>query len=1315
MDQTGHLIPRHNSPWAILTAYLADRGEKQKINQIQRYLYLKDQRDRGVLQGDEASLSELSTLLEVMRKEYFIETDFRTYIDGDKKDSPEARDFARHVGALVGYINNHIGSKKRHREMIIAARADIHVRRNETSRFKDEIDRHIEEVRSGNHPSQPLWPELTQEEIQYLQTLFGNIARDSMNAHENRLAMADSIGQAAARSKDPDREWLNEHRSALQRSVSFLETGNGREDLSLMDLPFLIGEHRGATSFRQSTTGYYESIDALISGLVLSMPSSEQYRPDVDVVHQLAAPEFRERAYAIKLSYINAKHRLGLSPRDVELYATAMAQLGAIMRGYGIDEIDDRFKQYLHNSGDHSLRTMVTVTSLRDANISRLRYMREKGIITEDELNAQVILAEAGTSFLIRKAALHDMGEYLHEVLGNNLKDKNQEEERILRGLRDRLEEYITEHHAIPRVLCRLKDGPFAENWESESLRSNAAAQMRSILDMQQPATPPQFAPYLHNAFMDGCFDIIERLNSQQDIITLRMVGTINKEGTWQNAHNIGTSDIRYTAQYVWSKFSGHKFETIDPFELSRHDDEQRQLLVERFARKQQSQTAASTHSALEHDPAVTRLRPVPITSLPLDDYMLQRDINYEGSIFKKFVKQAIRDHLSDDNPEHIRMRQMQYEMLLHAIAYEAIHYTKKHARVTPGMDPQKVETAVRKTMVQGVAAARKELAAHGIELQYLQVPELELGRQRYRVGCVMANTVLGGILGDPQKQHQAIDLIPTSLVGLIRDAGTSVAELANSLRKPLNTAPQAMLLLHNDHISLKDFQRLLHTASTIEASGDINLALTGWLQKEATTAAADSGHWLNMDPKSIAIFNPLVTYLLESPARYAEAMEKCYGHILVEFGDRIAKKYGISEDALKLLKLRDHLGKGEFHKKPTDVTLSGPLAEKLYAYFKAQYSDEEVERSKNAETAERYMLRELCLKALNKAESRRATEISPAQAGVLADKVACLRETIKTIGVDHWFKNRASHNMAIRFGTITGLGAMMMQSGSGMDIDLRGFGTINTSLLFGGNLMLAGMASFLSALSDNLPKLPQSHSVRRVLEDLPHFELGGGNGIYISKRARSRTLGSADGDLQRIAAASLHLNEGAPGVFGQLRDCVIATMTTPFHLIATRHASSELFGNQNLVTTADTGAIMAGNAMAAFTGTKNPFSALAQGSSALATMLLFGRLNVVNMWMNKIVETIQQGKDPDYETIRMQVAEDLKQGASRPLLNLMQHLGRNTALGGVLASAADRTLYGADRTLSGLQRVVDAMTDEFRKDPMERSASPNGTGGKGR
>jgi len=1244
------------SPWKILEAYLAKRGDEKEIEDIHEYLRLKEARDQApdamLAQGDQERFEALKA---TMREFYFMEVDFRRYVDGDKSESVEAKDFARRLGKLERYLTGIITHPEAGLDKALTRTAEADARRAQLAlSLRDKVD-----------GGERFWK--TENSEPRIAETFVTAVLSSLTSYHAIMTMAADTAERAVKKRGARgvQGWRDEYIEGLKRIQSFLAAPNEQEELSLIDLTYIIGEHRGATEFRGSTTGYYEGLDAFINGLIHTMPSQEKFRESVNVTHNCVDPVFTDIAYTTKLAFVNARHSLGLTRADVDFCGTALSTLSTIMRGYGIEAIDDRFKQYLHNTGDHSLRTCVTIASARDTKINRLKYIYDKKMKENpsaesrlrQECERQEEIANKEATRFAKEACLHDLGEFLNELLGNNLIGVTEDDESKLRRLRDQLENHVKSEFGLKEIPFRLGRNPY--RWHSRNKLSDYGAEAMDIMRIgnapKKGATGVADDDYdFDHKFYCLTFDVLERLNTNHDIITLRNVGKINREAYWQNAQNISHEDRRYTLQYALSKISGRKFKTTDKTDIAKyhHDEYERWFDEEEY--NTQNATAEKYGGAKQYAPETTRPKELPTTSRPLDDYLSENDIIYEKSLFKEFSEVTKRDY-EQLSREQARARQLSNEAMLYEICYDIRHYAKKHARIDPLLDSIKVKSAVDKIVAQGVAAAQEDLRKSGIELQYLTPAKVAVGKKRYRVGTIDRTTFCGGFFGNPKKPHQLFK-VPNEVAVAAGTVAYAIAEkVSGDAVKFLRTGPHLMMLALNETVTEKDWHNLLERISHMDAAGDALLFTAGVAQK---------GLVWPPDLRSVALLNPLLEYGASAFKVEKEAVEKCYRHVLANFRGAIAEKYGISEEAMSYLNVRANHAVGDYRKLSSDVEESSAQAEAIYRYFSAQYDDRQKtpEINERFERAEKYMLDTLFEIQINNKNSDGKTSVSPAQIGSYEDKrLPAMRAARKKIGGNWIYNKTVDYVSEIRPLSIAAIGGLMATSHVGGNFVIpETHIALNTSLFFGGNLMLAGVASFAGSIQQRLQSAPPTNGFKRFWESFPQFEVQN-NELYIIKGVTYKK--AEDADRQQATRALVRLSQEDPDAFGKIADIVAASfcaLVKPFD-----NKGGLLFTQQTTVASYDTAGTVGRNAAGLLAGgLAHPGLAVLQSASSAIATVIFARAGVLNLYMAKIDQARAQQQDekypgPDFNNVKNKIRKELGEMACEPLVDAWHNTGR--------------------------------------------------------
>ncbi len=1222
-DKINEFKVPNESPTAIAIAYHASRGEMQKIKHLKEYLSLQDARAKG----ENFNRHKYEKLQKIISEEYLLHTDAGEYLNESYRQTDAGQDYHDRYAALKKYLETFSGDNA-HQAVATAME-----RSNDTNKrrrgFAQSLQKDVSEGNKVWKAEGKKW-----EGAEYLERNFPDMLHRSLDVTIGRINTSIRLAKEISGHTSPLSE---EYKQSMQRIDRFLDTFNEREDINLVDLMYYIGEHRDATTFRGSTNQYYSEYEALVAGLTHTMPTQEKQRENIDLIHHCVDSEFKNLTHALKLSYLNVKHNVGLTTEDIDIYSTTTSTISNIMRAFGVSEMDDRSKQHFHNSGDHSLRTILTIVSIRDTNIARFESMHAEGKITEEQLERQKNHAIESATYLSKVACLHDSGEYLGELLGNNLVGRSTLEEKLLRALRDQTENHIMQEIIPQELIYRLHQGDTAERWEKHDIKNYIGRSLH-----------PDGGFNFKTEFYENIFDIFERLQTNHDITSLREVGRINHEGNYENANNAGANDILYTMQYVHSKITGHKFQTTDPVDVAKFNLSEYHRNRAREDYLASNKVASWTSSPLPHNPDVTRVQDLPNTSLPLDVFMEEKDLNYEQSLFKEFVNQTIENH-RNLSPEDAAARQAHDEALIHGICYEMNHYARKLAK-TSKLDSIKIDKATRKSIAQGILMAKSDLEQHGIELQHLELPEQILDKKRYRVASVNTSQFLGGFLGTPDQPQQLFEPLQDIIRGIRTVLDTIKENILSPVWKAVKTPVQGLTLIDLSHVTEDDFNRLFQICSVLEAGGDLSLAATGISE---SASSADSG----FDAKSIAALNPLLTFALAAPQRHAEAVEKCYGHVLHMFGEQIAEKYGL-EDSIGYLKTKSNMQKGPYHKKPTDRTLSGELSEKMYGYFKDQYKNKsDTKPISNIEKSEKYILREMISYEITKTTNRLLQESSPAQRTAWEEKLATLKDALNTpsLSGNKTFRTLAKYNMEIRGGSIGTLGAMMASSATGADIGhVPVLGDITTSTIFGLNLALAGYSGMFASIKDRMDDMPHSHFLNRM-DNLPHFERGKDGGVYIVKSASHKIKGTNHENTEALIKDIMKSKTESPNIAVQFFDTTLAVPVSAIRALSNRETSSIAFENQNTAQTVDSLGVI----KKAFTETTSVTHSGIQVAAAVSASMFFRRVGVLNMFMNEIRNDIQNNRAPDFEIIKERIRDNLRNNSNSHLLNAMGNIGK--------------------------------------------------------
>lgn len=1297
------------SPLAQLAASLTQEGQVGAAKDIKALSYFQEMEATGKDYNHEAH----QRLKDDILKDYLTPTNFEQL-------AQENAEFHTRLQDMKDYVQNYLDNPQQAKQdMLINAQANVQERRDYVVELKERL----------KDPNELLWTPIPLEnedkspadttndagqvfdsngrlKQHYIEPEFVRIAQDSLSNYEGLLTSV--MTKIDDISKDNRPGWDAEYQQSMQKISQFLDAPDNRDNIGFAELPYLIGKHSISSGFRGTTQEKYSEIDVLIERLTPRIPSEENYRQDVDQTHNLVDPRFQEKAYALKIAAVNARNDLGFSSKDIDGFASVVSGLGSIMRGYGIDIIDDRYKQFLHNTGDHSTRTMITAAGLRDAMVKRFEHLHKHDEMSDSELETQKELAQDMTQYMVRKAALHDLGEFLNEVLGNNLTGKTRTEEKLLRQMRDELEDAIMDEYALPSIEKRLADGSFKEQMDKDSIQHfRHTAEEVLGLDISGDHYSKRYDQY-DSKFFEMVFEEIERLNSQQDILAFGDIGKINDEGNWQNSGNKTRNDEVYTYNYVASKLFGHKIDSTDIGDQAAYEQQEHERTIQKQTYDTANATASELGVAKPHAPDITRKQDSPDTSLPLDEYHLQRDIDYGKSHFKQLTKQIKQAHATSDSKEEATSKQIHAEALLHAVAFETTYYLKKQARISDSLDEQKVRKASMKSVGQGIAAVSAELKEDDLQLAYLKEPEQIIGQQRYRLSDTKSSEALGGAFGSPEKPNQLVGV--SSLIKNVSNIIDGAKGLVTDLvLKPINTIPQIALLKQNEQFSKEAYQSILKHLTATEIGADAAMASVGLAQGQTTGSDQDEA---GFDTKSLSLLSPVITSTLQGPKDLKEAVEKSYGHILRKYAPDIAEAHHVPKEAIEALQKPLNIAHGDYERRPTDITTSGKLAEQIFDYFDVKYgqtdrdiSDIDQNLVKQIHKAEAYHLRGLIDKEIIKAQDKSTLDVDPAENLRRQDKIELLADAKDSIENNPFFNNRAEHSNVIRFGMVAAFGAAYMASGSGDTLPVPFTDAeIDTSHTFL-TLALAGLSTTLVELGQKITRdLPETHPIKRFIDDLPHFELKDDGGIDIVKGSSLKKSELADKTPEEIAS---HFGK-TPGAAQQAIDTTLATVTTPVRALANRNTSNTLFGAQTTMSTVDSGGVISSSMKQADI---DPVASTIKAASATTASLMFSQSTVQSMWINEIPKQLERGNDVSYETIQTNISENIKKDTHEWMLNLLTNLAKNTgpigkAIDGSFdmaikasgkltqaiketQSALGKTLESSDKTLSGFAQSV--------------------------
>ncbi len=1253
------------SPWQILLAHLAnDIGGIEKILEIKEYLYTLNLRDTNDPSYDAAMQARLAVLHQRISKAYFVKSNFTDYLPGGQHVAdPGAADFQIchqrlliHLKAIdraadpravvVAALGRSIAALER---KLVYTEALSHGLKDANNGHETDFKEHLLNLRTTEVPAN--------SRDDFLQRMAPKELQKAIGTLTDAIAKATSILQGRAEQQ----MWVDDVLASVKDTIRYLENPAAREQLTLVDLTFYIGEHRDASDFRKGTTGQYAPVDTYTQGLVLRLPHFEDNRWTIDLAYSLIDPNYNDAANASKLALINTVYGFNFTSAQIDAYGTISSMLGSVLRGFDIDEIDDRLKQYLHNTGDHSLRTIITIASMRDTVAKRLKELNKQGRLPDDQLQRVLGLNQMLAQFLAQKAILHDDGEFLCELLGNNLVGKSEKEEKFLKMLRDRVEQFVAEGPVLDELRSRLNAGHMGGAWGAEALEKQFDEIKRV---MGNAPIDDSHLEQFQTKFFETVFKIVERLNTSHDIIAQRAVGKINPdEGSWRNRRNVAYRQIVYSLLYPFNKVAGHKDKTIDSYDKSVYYSDEYDLEIARKDHEARIRVATVTSAPPQFDEELQRVRDRPETAMPIDDFLAVRDLKYKDSLFRSLVRHitGLYKRLSASMATD---HQWLAEAWCFATSVEALHYSKKMAQNTQQVDADKVERAGFKTIAQGVAAAcvdLKQRFGDGITFLYLQQVPIHR-EQRYRILTVTNDTtrILGVSAADPEKPYQITDY--QLLIEAAYHLGAPIKKLLSQVVfKPLNTIPARLRLRDLDRVSDQEFETLLWMTSVREFAADAGLTATGLLQgsNQAFSAFLNNPTLLSLlqsvDPKSFAVINPFITAVLQNPDIQQDAIRKCYGYILAAYPDAIASKdhYDIPPQAMREIAKRRHMNKGDFDDNPFDPLPSGYMAKQFHDYFVWKYGEyAQGQRPpcpltkkmvKIAERAERLRLDEIINERQVRLRLRCEASVCPAEQARLKRTLEKLTQSKASVRL--WKRHRlfalaARDGMTIRFGSIALLGALMAKSGVGVPI---------AALLFGLNLCSAGGSAMLANIGASMKKrLGHPSRLFRGLHNLPYFVRDPERGVYIHKGRYYEPFSKAYDQLATSLADGVRTPNSA---IQQLSDMTIALMVTPVRVFSNMAVSSSAFARQNAIGFYDSLGILY-TTIAHGPGVASTAQAAV---SYFSTRCFFRTGNNIDLY-NEIKLEQEAGGVAEINCIKKRVAEKIKKETSPILLNLINN-----------------------------------------------------------
>lgn len=1325
IDYIDHRIDP-DSPEALLAAHLANKGLYDSIMDLKAFDYHRIRYEQAVENGEEYPDYEI---YEALRKKiietYGARTDFQDFLQHDElpeTSEVERRnrsDFRQRVENLKAYLDTKIKDPNERTKALQNAVEALSRRSKEAGSFSGKLEDILTGVLGDIKPviesKMPGFSDTTFQELaEELVGKFKDFASHSISQTEALYDSAAEHGQSIL--NRPDKEISKKYdrsiRNALGSIREFIDNPNGRNRLSINDVMHFVNNHRRAISFAGSSADLIQTSEALVSGLIIEMREFEKYLYDIDKIHQLTDPEYLLKVFEVKLSYLNAKFsHLDFSSDDISFYAAVLADLSSVSRGYGNSSIDDRTKQYYHNTGDHSFTTIVTLMSLANSTSKEIEKAREKGKISETEYEQECNELKANVRFLTKMAIFHDLGEHFRELLGPNLKDETAAVESVLRRIRDIVEGTIAEDYALEHIRETFqKYNPDFQDEDGRKKVNDFVKRAKKVLTHTSDIEGEE--SLFDDPYYMALFDALERINTQTQLHALHDAGKIGKDGKWSHGGHIPEPQLRYAAGYFSRIFFGEPFRLIsqDEVVIHQHAAAVREAESERVSARETSATAGKTGVSRSRNNGTLEGRPY--TDRPYLDEIQERAVDFHTSIFKKLYdyKLSLLVQVANNTIsfEQASSRMRIQERLLEQFLEEGIHKVTKGFRIHPDYkeEARKLEVAFRSKAAQGVALLRKKLERDGFtdlvdrlirkhmeENESLKNLDYEIKDSMYTVLKNIVHEVLIKEITDEAeinkifkkrretkklKEHDLFDeafkicrqiikdkkkltesapideifklehlcqapwifgkirrLIGfRSLGGVLynsEEPGRYIAPIQPLLRVLNVLGKQAKEgISYTFKLTATPFNLMAYSlAKSLSPSDTANiLRKIGVAESGLDTGITLQSGFSFSELKITAMFMPLLSWSIHFRKKHREAIEKCYGHILLKFPEEIAEKYAPGfEDVIKMLmRSSSKLAKTEeYVGNDADIFPSGAVSKIYYEQYAERYSiqrrineitrelalrrvtdpetqlskelhdlryrQRQIELNKNAgafysvallDTEERYYLKQLIRDAKKKLKDRSDTTFGEGKKEQRSQQWQRLDELDKLIKVNPIGQFIRENPLALRFAALAAIGtAFVLSTSVGFAIPFTGINILGTSL------MASGMIGLLMVAGSKLKDLPKSNMIVRFIEDIPSLEQ------YKPGNSENFSYYSQAGHTARL---------GASGRYGQSYEAFLDTQLDGYQNM------SQTRGNMNLglflAALVKTGIMRIANA----DGLKNAFNAqLVAGTLDAAAALATG------------------------------------------------------------------------------------------------------------
>ena len=192
---------------------------------------------------------------------------------------------------------------------------------------------------------------------------------------------------------------------------------------------------------------------------------------------------------------------------------------------------------------------------------------------------------------------------------------------------------------------------------------------------------------------------------------------------------------------------------------------------------------------------------------------------------------------------------------------------------------------------------------------------------------------------------------------------------------------------------------------------------------------------------------------------------------------------------------------------------------------------------------------------------------------------------------------------------------------------------------------------------------MPARSPIKQFFKDFPQLELEKTKDvhgeelftgrIYITK-GKTLRLASKD-ELKNAEKLLKKLNDRDPSTFEQLSDLVTSALASPIHLLQGK--AGYLFDNQTTFGSIDTSANIVKNSSSIMELGADSLTGGLQSLASLAATVFFGKVGLDNR------RTLLKQQNPDLRTeaITEIIDTQLREGASKPILNALNNLGNSS------------------------------------------------------